>query len=131
MAIRLSGLAAWTEAQQALAENLGSALELLQNAPYSADAGSPYQQAQAAAQQLTAEAKRLAVLGLEEIDEAIASGGLVAEINETAARVKNEADLLARAAKTVANVTAAVGSVTDLITKVGALPFLRPTSPPA
>jgi hypothetical protein len=124
MAVNLSSLSAWTLANQALAENMQSALTLLQDAPYSADPASPYQRAQAAAQALAAQAKRLAVLGLEQIDEDIAGGTLIAEIDSAAAQAKAEADLLAHATKTVEGIAKAVDSVTGLVTKIGALPFL-------
>ncbi len=124
MAVKLNSLAAWSEAQQALAENLSSALQLLQDAPYSSDPASPYQQAQAAAQALAVLARKLAVLGLEQIDEAIASGPELGQIASSAAEAKREADLLANATKTVGKITAAVGSVTALVGKIGALPFV-------
>jgi hypothetical protein len=124
MAVKLNSLAAWSDAHQALAENMASALQLLQDAPYSADPASPYQQAQAAAQALAAQGRMLAVLGLNQIDEAIAEGPLLGQIGASAAQAKREADLLANAAKTVDKITAAVGSVTALVTRIGALPFL-------
>lgn len=124
MAVKLNSLAAWSDAHQALAENMASALQLLQDAPYSADPASPYQQAQAAAQALAAQGRTLAVLGLEQIDEAIANGPLLGQIAASAAEAKREADLLANAAKTVDKINAAVGTVTALVTKIGALPFL-------
>ena len=124
MAVKLNGLAAWSDAHQALAENMASALELLQDAPWSSDPASPYQQAQSAAQALAAQGRELAVLGLGQIDEAIACGPEMKQIAASAAEAKREADLLANATKTVAKVTAAVGSVTALVGKIGSLPFL-------
>jgi hypothetical protein len=124
MTVNLNSLPAWTLANQALAQNMQSALTLLQDAPYSSDPASPYQQAQAAAQALAAQAKRLAVLGLKQIDEDIAGGPLVEEINSAAAEAKSEADLIAAAAKTVAGIARAVDSVTGLVTKISGLPFL-------
>jgi hypothetical protein len=124
MTVTLNSLAAWTLANQALAENMQSALTLLQDAPYSADPASPYQQAQMAAQALAAQAKRLAVVGLEQIDEDIANGTQIDELDAAAAQAKKEADLIASATKTVTGITRAVDSVTGLVTKIAALPFL-------
>lgn len=124
MAVKLNGLAAWNDAHQALAENMASALQLLQNEPWSADPDSPYQQAQKAAQALAAQGRELAVLGLGEIDQAIADGPEMGRIAASAAEAKREADLIANAAKSVAKITAAVGSVTALVGKIGALPFV-------
>jgi hypothetical protein len=124
MATKLNSLSAWNLANQTLAENMQSALELLQNAPFSADPASPYRQAQAAAQALAAQAKRLAVLGLEQIDEDIADGALLDELDAAAADAKSEADLIAKTTKTVAGISKAVDTVTGLVTKIGALPFL-------
>ncbi|HEY0085489.1 MAG TPA: hypothetical protein VGB65_06225 [Allosphingosinicella sp.] len=124
MAVNLNCVSAWTLANQALVENMQSALTLLQDAPYSADPASPYQQAQAAAQALAAQAKRLAVLGLRQIDEAIAEGTLIQQLDAAAAEAKREADVIAAATKTVTGITKAVDSVTGLVTKIGALPFL-------
>ena len=124
MTVQLNSLRAWSLLNQALVENLQSALTLLQDAPYSPDPNSPYQQAQGAAQALAAQAKRLAVLGLKQIDDDIAGGTLIEEIGAAASEAKSEADLIARTAKTVAGIAKAVDSVTGLVTKIGSLPFL-------
>jgi hypothetical protein len=124
MAVKVNGLAAWSDAHQALAENMASALQLLQDAPYSADPASPYQQAQAAAQALAGQGRELAVLGLGQIDAAIAGGPEMAQIAASAAQAKREADLLAKATKTVGKISAAVGSVSALVGKIAALPLV-------
>jgi uncharacterized protein with FMN-binding domain len=124
MAVNLNCVSAWTLANQALVQNLQSALTLLQDAPYSADPDSPYQQAKAAAQALAAQAKRLAVLGLKQIDEAIAEGTQIQQLDAAAAKAKSEADVIAGATKTVAGIAKAVNSVTGLVTQISALPFL-------
>ena len=52
------------------------------------------------------------------------SPDIPAEIDSAAAQAKAEADLLAHATKTAEGIAKAVDSVTGLVTKIGALPFL-------
>ena len=117
-------MAAWSQARAALVENLSSAMELLQDAEYSDDPQSPYQQAEAQSQRILAELRTLAVTGLKQIDEQIASGGVVADIEAEATQAKHEADLLANATKTVGKITSAVDLASGVVTKIGALPFV-------
>ncbi|HEY0044081.1 MAG TPA: hypothetical protein VGB62_05980 [Allosphingosinicella sp.] len=124
MAIKVNSMAAWSQARAALVENLSSTMELLEDAPYSDDPQSPYQQAEAQSQRILGDLKTLAVAGLKQIDAQIASGGVVAQIAAQAAQAKQEADLLANAAKTIGKITKAVDLASSVVTKISALPFV-------
>jgi hypothetical protein len=124
MAIKVNSMAAWSQARAALVETLSSAMELLQDADYSDDPQSPYQLAEAQSQRILTELRTLAVAGLKQIDDEIASGGVVAEIAAQAAEAKQEADLLANATKTVGKITSAVDLASNVVSKIGALPFV-------
>lgn len=125
MAIEVNSLAAWTEARAALTGTLQATLLFLENAPYSADLASPYQQAEAQSRQLMTQLRALAVLGLEQLDAQIAAGPQVAEIESAARQAKQEADALQNAATTIASITSAVNAATSVATKLSGLPFLR------
>lgn len=124
MATGVETLSAWTAAKQAQVLAMKAATTILRDAEYSDDPESPYQQAQSAAQTLADAGKRLAVLGLKNIDAAIAAGGVVAEIEAAATDAKQEAALLANAAVKVTKLAKVVTAVSQVVGKIGALPFV-------
>lgn len=124
MPTKVNSLSAWTQTRNTLTQNLVSTLELLETEPASQDPASPYQIAEAKAQQILDEMRRLAVTGLKQIDDQIASGGLVADIAKLSKKAKAEADRLRNATKTIAGITKAVDAVTEVVTAISSLPFL-------
>ena len=125
MAVELNSLAAWTQANAALAGTLQATMAFLEDAPYSADPASPYQQAQAKSRTLLSQLRALSVLGLKQLDAQIAAGPQVAEIETAARQAKQEADALQNAAKTIGTITSAVNAATSVVTKLSGLPFLQ------
>jgi hypothetical protein len=125
MAIEMNSLAAWTQTRAALVATLQATMALLENEPYSADPASTYQQAEAQSQDIFAQLRALAVVGLKQLDAQIAAGPQVAAIETAARQAKQEADALQNAAATIASITSAVNAATSVATKLSGLPFLR------
>ena len=124
MAITTNSLAAWTETNETLTQDLQSVLTFLATAPWSADPASPYALAEAEQTRLTAAIHQHAVTGLQQINDEIAAGPLIAEINALSARAKQEATLIANAVKTVTGITRAVDLATGVVSQFNKLPFL-------
>ena len=124
MPTKVNSLGAWSQARNTLTQNLTSTLELLETEPASTDPASPYQIAEAKVQQILDDMRRLAVTGLKQIDDEIASGTLVADIADLSKKAKTEADRLRNAAKTIEGITKAVDAVTEVVTAISGLPFI-------
>lgn len=124
MPVKVNSLGAWNQTRNTLTQNLVSTLEFLEIEPFSHDPASPYQFAEAKAQQLLDEMRRLAVTGLRQLDDQIASGSLVSDLAKLSKKAKVEADRLKNATKTIAGITRAVDSVTEVVTAISGLPFL-------
>lgn len=124
MPTKVNSLGVWAQARNTLTQNLTSTLELLETEPASTDPASPFQIAEAKAQQILDDVRRLAVTGLRQIDDEIASGTLVTDIADLSKKAKAEADRLSKAAKTIDGITKAVDSATEVVTAISGLPFL-------
>lgn len=124
MATTTSSLAAWTETNETLTQDLQSVLTFLATAPWSADPASPYVLAEADQARLTAAIHQHAVTGVQQINDEIAAGPLIAEINALSAKAKQEATLLANAVKTITGITKAVDLATGVVSQFNKLPFL-------
>jgi hypothetical protein len=124
MATTTSSLAAWTQTNETLTQDLQSVLAFLATAPWSADPASPYVVAEAQQARLTAAIHQHAVAGVRQINDEIAAGPLIAEINALSAKAKQEAALLANAVKTVTGITKAVDLAAGVVSQFNKLPFL-------
>lgn len=124
MPTNANSLAVWTETNQTLTDDLNSVLELLAREPFSADPASPHVRAQKERERLVNAMQRHAVLGMKLIDDEIAAGPLVGEINDLSKEAKREAELIKNAAKTIDGITKAVDLVAGVVDKFNALPFL-------
>ncbi|HEX2764438.1 MAG TPA: hypothetical protein VHM92_11450 [Allosphingosinicella sp.] len=124
MTTSVETLPAWSAADQAQRQAMGAASAILRDADFSDDPSSPYQQAEQACQRLAEAGKRLAVARMKRIDAAIAASGQVAEITAAANKAKKEADLIATATAKVEKLTQVVTAVTQIATKITALPFV-------
>ena len=124
MATQVNSLDAWTQARNALAEDLTSTLELLATEPFSADPESDFQKARQQRNLILDQLQTLAVTGIKQVDSAIAGGTLVQQIEAMAQDAEDEANRLKAAAKTVANIAGAVDKATAVVTKIASLPFL-------
>ncbi|MBV8686254.1 MAG: hypothetical protein JOZ90_09475 [Alphaproteobacteria bacterium] len=124
MATQVNSLDAWTQARNALAEDLTSTLELLATEPFSADPDSDFQKARQQRNRILDQLQTLAVTGIKEVDAAIAGGTLIQQIEGLAQDAEDEANRLKAAAKTVANIAGAVDKAAAVVTKIASLPFL-------
>ena len=121
MTVQIKTLGAWAQTRNTLVENLTMTLAILQEAPFSDDPASVYQQAQARETQVLDALRRHAVLGVKEIDDAIAAGPLVAEIGDLSRAAKREADRIAAITHTIDDVAAAVNMVSAVVEKFAVL----------
>jgi CHASE3 domain sensor protein len=124
MATQVNSLDPWTQARNALAQDLTATLELLATEPFSADPQSDFQQARQQRNRILDQLQTLAVTGIKEIDATIAGGTLIQQIEGLAQQAEDEANRLKAAAKTVANIAGAVDKATAVVTKIASLPFL-------
>jgi len=118
MAIKTNSLDAWKQTRNTLAQNLASTLEFLSTEPFSADPNSDFRKARAQRDRILEEIERLAVAGIQEIDDQIAAGDLVSRLNDLAKEADEEADRLREAAKTVDKITKAVDMAAGVVTKI-------------
>ena len=124
MPTKVKSLAGWIQARNILIENLSSTFALLETAPFSEDANSDFVRGNAEADRIQEQLRKLAVAGLKRVDDAIASGDLVAEIAALSKEARKEADRLKNAAKTIAGIAKAVDMASGVVTKIAGLPFL-------
>ena len=124
MAVQLKTLGAWAQTRNTLVQDLTMSMQVLQSAPFSDDPASDFQKATATDGQILEALRRHAVLGIEQIDDAIAAGPLVEQINALSKAAKKEADRIQAIARTIDDIAGAVDKVTEVVTKFAALPFI-------
>lgn len=124
MATQTNTLSAWTENRDTLTDNLQSILAFLQKEPFSADPASAYVKAQKRQDQTLDDLRRLAVVGIKQIDDAIAASDVVQQINTLSKQARQEADKLKNAAKTIDGISKAVDLAAGVVAKFNALPFV-------
>lgn len=124
MTKRANQLSAWTQARNAMVENLTSTFQFLETEPFSNDPNSAFRRAEDESTRILGELRKLAVAGLRQIDDQIAAGTLVQKITDAAKEAKREADALKKATKTIARITKAVDAAAGVVTKIAGLPFL-------
>ena len=127
MAVQLKTLGAWAQTRNTLVQDLTMSMQVLQSAPFSDDPASDFQKATATDTQILEALRRHAVLGIEQIDDAIAAGPLVEQINALSKAAKKEADRIQAIAHTINDIAGAVDKVTGVVTKFAALPFIGGT----
>ena len=124
MPVQIQTLGAWAQTRNTLVQDLAMSMQILQSAPFSDDPNSDFQRATATDARILDALRRHAVLGINQIDDAIAAGPLVSEINALSKAAKTEADRIQAIAHTIADVAAVVDKVTGVVTKFAALPFI-------
>ena len=124
MPVQIQTLGAWAQTRNTLVQDLMMSMQILQSAPYSDDPNSDFQRATATDSGILDALRRHAVLGINQIDDAIAAGPLVGEINTLSKAAKKEADRIQAIARTITDVAGAVDKVTAVVTKFAALPFV-------
>lgn len=124
MPVKIQTLGAWAQTRNTLVQDLTMSMQILQSAPFSDDPNSDFQRATATDNKLLDALRRHAVLGINQIDDAIASGPLISEINSLSKAAKKEADRIQAIAHTIADVAGVVDKVTGVVTKFAALPFI-------
>lgn len=124
MATKTNDLDAWKLTRNTLAQNLASTLEFLSTEPFSADPNSAFKQAKKQRDRILDEIERLAVAGIQQIDDQIAAGDLVKQLTDLAKDAEAEADRLKEATKTIAKITKAVDTATAVVTRITQLPFV-------
>lgn len=124
MTTKVQTLDSWTASRNALATLLGLIFELQQTLTFSTDPGSAYQKAEAQAARILEQLKLLAVLGLREVDSAIANSSLVQQLNAQAKTANQEADALKTAAKTIAKISGVIDDVVGTVDGILGLPFI-------
>jgi hypothetical protein len=117
-------LQAWQDANDALVMNLAAATGIMNGDDYSDDPASPYQRARAEIRMIQGELNRLALAGLSQIDDTIASGTLVQDLSGLSKKAKDEAASINNAAATLEDVAKAVDTVAGVVTQIAGLPFL-------
>jgi len=125
MATKVNVLGAWTQARNTLVQNLATTFDFLDDVPFSDDPNSDFVKGNAQADRIQDQLRLLALSGLKQIDDAVASGTLVQDISDLSKKAKAEADRIKNAAKTVAGITKAVDLVAGVVTKIAGLPFLK------
>lgn len=124
MPTQIKTLGAWAQTRNTLVQNLMMSMQILQSAPFSEDPASDFQQATATDAAILDALRRHAVLGINQIDDAIAAGPLVGEINDLSKAAKKEADRIAAITHAITDVAAAVDKVAGVVAKFAALPFI-------
>jgi hypothetical protein len=124
VATKINSLDAWVATRNALAQDLSSTLEFLSATPFSSDPASDFQQAKAQRDRIIDQLQKLAVAGIEQIDEAIAAGPLLQQIGDLADEANKEADSLKNATKTVTKIASVVDQAAGVVTKIAQLPFV-------
>jgi hypothetical protein len=124
MATQLKTLGAWAQTRNTLVQDLTMSMQILQSAPFSDDPDSVFQKAKATDDRVLDTLRQHAVLGIEQIDDAIAAGPLVGQINALSKAAKKEADRIQAIAHTIDDIAGAVDKVTGVVTKFAALPFV-------
>lgn len=124
MTTDVNRLDAWSETRNALVDDLGVTYAFLVDEPTSDDPNSGYRRGKAEARRILDAMERHSILGLKQIDDAIAASELVAEITRLAGEANDEAARLKNAAKTIEGITRAVDMATSVVTKIAGLPFL-------
>lgn len=121
MTAQIRTIGAWAQTRETLVQDLSMALSVLQDAAFSDDPASDYARAQATEKKVLEALRRHAVIGLKEIDDAIAAGPLVAQIGDLSRAAKREADRIAAITRTIDDVAGAVTMVVDVVTRFTAL----------
>ncbi|HEY0414009.1 MAG TPA: hypothetical protein VGD66_12805 [Allosphingosinicella sp.] len=124
MPIKINSLDEWVQTRNALAQNLSSALEFETQQDFSTDPASDFQKSKQQRDRILDELKRLAVAGVQMIDDQIAAGTLVQQIKDLTKDAVDEAEKLKNATKTIDKITKAVDVATGVVTKITRLPFL-------
>ena len=124
MATKINVLGAWTQTRNTLVQNLTSTFDLLQDAAFSTDPASDFVRGNAEADRIQDQIRQLALLGLKQVDDAIAAGTIVQDINDLSKKAKVEADRLKNAVKTIGGIAKAVDMAAGVVTKIAGLPFL-------
>jgi len=124
MPVKIQTLGAWAQTRNTLVQDLTMSMQILQSAPFSDDPNSDFQRATATDNKILDALRRHAVLGINQIDDAIAAGPLIGEINDLSKAAKKEADRIQAIAHTIADVAGVVDKVTGVVTKFAALPFI-------
>lgn len=124
MAIKTDTLGAWIQTRNTLVQNLVTTMEFRAPLPNSGDPGSDFAKANAQIDRLTNQILELALVGLKQVDDAIASGTLVQDIAALSKEAKKEADRIKRATRTIQDIVKAIDMVTGVVTKILGLPFL-------
>ena len=124
MPVQIKTLGAWAQTRNTLVQDLTMSMQILQSAPFSEDPASDFQRATATDNNILEALRRHAVLGINQIDDVIAAGPLVSEINDLSKAAKKEADRIQAIAHTITDVAAVVDKVTGVVTKFAALPFI-------
>lgn len=124
MTVQLDTLDSWAQTRAALVEGFTMTVALLQTAPWSDDPASPYRRAQATEASVLDALRHHAVVGLAQIDAAVAASDLLQQIDSAAAAAKQEADRIAAITRTIDDVVGAVTLATGVVTKFAALPFV-------
>jgi hypothetical protein len=124
MPTKINSLDEWVQTRNALAQDLSSALEFETHQSFSTDPNSDFQKSKQQRDRILGELKRLAVAGIQQIDDQIAAGTLVQQIKAMAKDAQDEADKLKDATKTIDKITKAVDVAAGVVTKITQLPFL-------
>jgi hypothetical protein len=124
MATKVKTLTAWVQTRNTLIQNLSSTLELLETASFSTDPGSDFVRGNAEADRIQDQLRQLALAGLKQVDDAIASGTLVKDITTLSKEAKKEADRITNATKTITAIARGIDLAAGVVTKIAGLPFL-------
>jgi hypothetical protein len=124
MTVQLKTLDSWAQTRDTLVETLTLTLGVLQTAPWSDDPASPYRKAQATDATVLEAIHHHAVVGLEQIDDTIAAGPLIQQIDAAATAAQEAANRIAATTHMIDDVIGAVTLATGVVAKFAALPFV-------
>jgi hypothetical protein len=121
MPVILKTLPAYRDSRNGLVEAMGAAERVLAVSPFSADPASPYQSANRALAAGAIQLRILAFNALRAIDEEIAAGDLVADLNAQAKAAHDEADDIAETAEQIEKAAAVIDRISGIVTGIAGL----------
>lgn len=124
MPTALNSVDAWKDSRAALVDALRVVFELLETEPYSSSGSSRYQRLQACANRILDKLRLIALVGLRQIDDTIASGQQIAQLNGLAKQAKQQAAQLQRATATINGIASAIDDAVSVVDRIVGLPFV-------
>jgi hypothetical protein len=119
MTVSAKTIAPWQQTRNTLNDALALVGEQMEMADYSEAPESDYQKLRQAREVSIDALQAHAVLGLKQVDAAIAGSDLVKRLKSASTEAKKEADRIKNAAKMVNEIAALVNQVTGVVTLFG------------